>query len=423
MITLLMSVRLNKPLVLFSFCLLETFQSLSQFHEFPYQIPEYDFIRYDSNRFRFYGDSAAYQQFLSSFSTLIREGRGQLSVVHIGGSHLQADIYSDRIRSRFQTFQPGINGGRGFIFPYAVARTNNPPNYRVSYTGRWSACRNTQENRDCLLGLSGMSVSTDDPAASITITFPPGNSLSYDFNRVRIFHLADSLSYDCKVHCLAGVSGTDLTRPGCTTFLLGAYADSLVIRLERTAEFQRHFTLLGLSLETDDPGLVYYTAGVNGAKIASFLKCTLLPDHLAGLSADLVVLSLGTNDAYTRQFDAGRYLQEYDSLIRKVRIAVPGAAILLTVPNDSYLYRWYTNPNTEKVREVIMALGRRHGCGVWDFYGIMGGLNSIAYWQQFGLARRDGIHFTRDGYLLKGDLFFNAFLKSYDDYLEKHQAD
>ena len=418
-----MSGRLNKPLILLSFCLLTAFPSRSQFQEFPYQIPEYDFIRYDSNRFRFYGDSGAYQQFLSSFSTLIREGRGQLSVVHIGGSHLQADIYSDRIRNRFQTFQPGINGGRGFIFPYAVARTNNPTNYRVRYTGRWSACRNTLENRDCLLGLSGMSVSTDDPAASITITFPPGNGVSYDFNRVRIFHVADSFSFDCRVHCSAGVSGTDLTHPGCTTFLLDAYVDSLVVCLERTGEHQRHFTLLGISLETDDPGLVYHTAGVNGAKITSFLRCTLLPDHLACLSADLVILSLGTNDAYTRHFNTEKYRQQYDSLIREVRAAVPGAALLLTVPNDGYLYRRDVNPNTEKVREVIRELGRTYGCGVWDFYGIMGGLNSIVVWQQFGLAKRDRIHFTRNGYLLMGDLFFNAFLKSYDDYLEKQPTD
>ena len=72
---------------------------------------------------------------------------------------------------------------------------------------------------------------------------------------------------------------------------------------------------------------------------------------------------------------------------------------------------------------MIRELGRTYGCGVWDFYGIMGGLNSIVVWQQFGLAKRDRIHFTRNGYLLMGDLFFNAFLKSYDDYLEKQPTD
>jgi hypothetical protein len=403
--------------------LLETFPVRSQSHEFPYDIPEYDFIHYDSNRFQFFGDSSSYQHFIAKFSRLIREGRGQLSVVHIGGSHLQADIYTDRIRSRFQTFQPGINGGRGFIFPYSVARTNNPPNYLVNYTGRWSTCKNTQEKKDCLLGLSGLSVTTTDTAASINISFPAVNKVSYDFNRVRIFYLDDPLSFGCAVNCQAVITGIDTTTQGCITYVLGSYSDSLIIRLQKTDSIQRRFTLMGISLETDDPGLIYHTAGVNGAKIPSFLRCTLLPDHLAGLSADLVVLSLGTNDAYTRHFYVETYRYHYDSLIRIIRSALPGVAILITVPNDSYLYRKYSNPNTEKVRKVIQDLAREHQCGVWDFYGIMGGLNSIIVWQQFGLAKRDRIHFTRNGYILQGDLFFNAFLKSYDDYLDKRTLD
>lgn len=390
----------------------------SQSLEFPYEIPAYDFIHYDSNRIQFPGDSSSYLHFLAKFSRLIGEGLGQLSVVHIGGSHLQADIYSDRIRTRFQTFQPGNNGGRGFIFPYSVARTNNPTNYMVGYTGRWSACKNTQEKKKCPLGLSGISVTTTDSVASISITFPATNTVFYDFNRVRIFYLADSLSFDCNLHCPSGATCIKRTTPGCFTYVLDSYSDSLIISLEKTSNIQQNFTLLGISLETDDPGIIYHTAGVNGAKIPSFLRCSLLPDHLAGLSADLVLLSLGTNDAYTRYFNAESYRQNYDTLIRRIWTALPEAAILLTVPNDSYLYRRYTNPNTEKVREVILELGKRHECGVWDFYGIMGGLNSILVWQRFGLAKRDRIHFTRKGYTLKGDLFFNAFLKSYDDYID-----
>ena len=418
-----MSVRLNNPGIILFFSLISATTVHSQSQEFPYEIPKYDFIHYDSNRFQFEGDSSSYQHFLAKFSRLIREGTGQISVVHIGGSHLQADIYTDRIRSRFQTFQPGNNGGRGFIFPYSVARTNNPPNYMVSYTGRWSACKNTQEKKSCTLGLSGISVTTTDTAASISITFPASNTVPYDFNKVKIFYLADSLSFNGTVHCSATVAFTDTTRPGCITYELDSYSDSLIFSLEKTSNKQQRFTLLGISLETDDPGLIYHTAGVNGAKIPSFLKCSLLSDHLACLSADLVILSLGTNDTYTRHFNAVSYRQNYDTLIRRIRTALPEAAILITVPNDSYLYRRYTNPNTKKVRDMILDLAEEHNCGVWDFYGIMGGLNAIIVWQRFGLAKRDRIHFTRKGYLLKGDLFFNAFLKSYDDFIDKRPLD
>jgi hypothetical protein len=47
----------------------------------------------------------------------------------------------------------------------------------------------------------------------------------------------------------------------------------------------------------------------------------------------------------------------------------------------------------------------------------MGGLESMKVWETNGLAKRDKIHFTNQGYKLLGDLFYNALMKSYLDYL------
>ena len=405
-------------MIFFSICLIISLPSTSQFNGYPYDIPEYDFIHYELNRFQFPGDSSAYMHFLERYNRLIGKGDGQLSVVHIGGSHLQADIYSERIRSRFQTFELGNNGGRGFIFPYSVAGTNNPSNFSVYFTGRWESCRNVEKKKTCILGLSGISVTTYDTASRISIGFPERNTISYDFNRVRIFYLHDSLSYDPSIRTAAGIRNVD-RKQGIATWYLDSHTDSLELYLVKRDSIQESFTLLGISLETEDPGMIYHAIGVNGAKIPSFLRCSLLPDQLKALAPDMVVLSIGTNDAYTRYFNAETYRQNYNTLIRRICTALPETAILLTVPNDSYLYRRYINKNTEKVRDVILELGKELDCGVWDFYSVMGGLNSILVWQQFGLAKRDRIHFTRKGYELKGDLFFNAFLKSYDNYLDR----
>lgn len=393
-----------------------------QSYEYPYEMPEYEFIHYDLNRFIFPGDSLDLMHFMERFSRLIRQGEGQVSVVHIGGSHLQADIYSDRIRGRFQTFEQGNNGGRGFIFPYSVARTNNPSNYSVSYSGRWESCRNVESRKTCPLGLSGISVTTYDTASSITISFPENNLVNYDFNRVRIFYLDDSISFDPSIR----IQGKILSKgksDGYTVWNLESHADSLVLDFSMTDSLQHRFTLFGISLETDDPGVIYHAIGVNGAKLPSYIRCSLLPQHLSELGPDMVVLSIGTNDANTRYFNAETYRQNYDTLIRQIRQALPDAAILLTVPNDSYLYRRYVNRNTEKVKDVIMDLAGEFNCGVWDFYSVMGGLNSIWVWNRFGLAKRDLIHFTREGYELQGDLFFNAFLRSYDNYIDKLNMD
>jgi len=38
------------------------------------------------------------------------------------------------------------------------------------------------------------------------------------------------------------------------------------------------------------------------------------------------------------------------------------------------------------------------------------------------LAARDRIHLTQKGYTLQGDLFFNAFLKAYDEHIEANST-
>jgi len=40
----------------------------------------------------------------------------------------------------------------------------------------------------------------------------------------------------------------------------------------------------------------------------------------------------------------------------------------------------------------------------------MGGAKSMAKWYTAKLAQKDRVHFTKAGYQLMGELFFNAFL-------------
>jgi hypothetical protein len=53
-------------------------------------------------------------------------------------------------------------------------------------------------------------------------------------------------------------------------------------------------------------------------------------------------------------------------------------------------------------------------------FQVMGGLNSIKDWQKNKLAKNDLIHLTYDGYNLIGDLLFEAFMKSFINYIENN---
>ena len=99
--------------------------------------------------------------------------------------------------------------------------------------------------------------------------------------------------------------------------------------------------------------------------------------------------------------------------------ANPNCALLLTVPNDSYYHRRYLNKNIARERTVIKELAAEYGMAVWDLYGIMGELGSSKTWQTNKLMRSDKIHFTHDGYHLKGEMFIDGFLKYMDQMDER----
>ncbi len=386
---------------------------------YPYETSPYYFIHSEINMFNLFNDSTPYQRVFDKFDTLIQSGTGQLRIVHIGGSHIQADIYTHRMRQRFNSFEPGITGPRGFIFPYKIAQTNNPSNYNVHYTGSWTSCKNTQREENCELGLSGYSVTTNDSFASIRIRLNIDSTLHFEYNKLKVFCPNTRSDYQLLVlpgqDCKAQIRNEKL---GFTEYYFDKYFDTLELQVKKTDELQHKFELYGISFESDDPGVIYSAVGVNGAKLESYLRCSLFTNHLQALKPDLVIVSIGTNDGYTRRFNSDAYRDEFTQLISEIKESAPDAAILLTVPNDSYLYRRYINKNTAKMEEIIYHLAAKYSLGVWDFYSIMGGLNSAKDWYDAGLMNGDHVHFNKQGYILNGDLLFAAFIKTWEEFLK-----
>ncbi len=386
--------------------------------DYPLEIDYYQFIQYDKNHIIFPNDSAKFERFFYKMDTIITHGLGKLTIIHIGGSHIQADIYSGHARERLQSFYPGMNGGRGSVFPYKISHTNTPKSYKVKFTGSWNSCRNVELKKHCNKGLSGITVSTKDINASVTIKLMPRDRVNYYFNKIRLFHSMEINSLAPVFDSVNVVRAECNTQLGYTIFYLDDDYTSFTLKFDKTDSLiHNNFELYGISLENDDSGIIYHSIGINGASIPSFLRCNLFDKHIKALNPDLVVISLGTNDAYTRKFRPEFYKSNYQQLIDIVKKAAPETAILCTVANDSYMFRRYPNKNTELAEKVIYEIAEKNNCGVYDFYQIMGGFNSSATWYRENLMVRDRVHFNKQGYLLKGDLFFNALIKAYDRHI------
>lgn len=409
---------LKKIAIVFWLALLMTSVKAQNYGEYPFEISRYNFIQYDSNKLDVLGEDYYFERIYKRIHKLVTTGEGNVQIVQIGGSHIQADQFSGQLRHRFQTFCGDQNAGRGFVFPYRLAHTNTPYGYYFSYEGSWQSCRNVERKKTCDLGMGGIQASTTDSISALTLLLEPNMDISYEFNTIKVFHNVDSSSFDIRIDSNLLLQKTAFPEKGYTEFRFNRMVDSLYFEFVQTDSIQTDFTLYGMLLENNQPGFVVHNLGINGASVPSFLRCNKLEDQLRVLRPDMVILGLGINDAYGKNFDTLYYEKNYDSLVQRIRWAAPNTSIVFCTNNDSYLYKRYANPNGELVRRSMYRLAKKHDAAVWDMYEVMGGFNSISLWQRNALAKRDKIHFTRNGYYLVGDLLFDAIIKSYGDYLQ-----
>lgn len=392
--------------------------SFAQYEEYPFELSHYNIVKYDSNHLKFPDGRANFEIFYDKLYNTISTGKSQINIVQYGGSHIQADIFSGECRTRFQSFEGGLNAGRGFVFPYRLAHTNTPYGYYFRYSGNWSSTRNVENRETCNLGMAGISARTEDTLSSLTLLIEPENDLDYSFNRLKIYHDVNSASYSIRMDSNLVDSQKVFVNEGYTQFYLNKYTDSLYIEFYKADSTQTYFQLYGINLETEEAGIVYHNLGINGAATASFLRCDRMELDLKSIKPDLIIFGIGINDAYGKNFNQQLFENRYDSLVARVKAANPDVAIIFVSNNDSYIRKRYLNRNGIKVQESMYRLAKKHNAAVWDMFEIMGGLNSIVVWEKEYLAKRDKVHFTRTGYILLGDLLFDAVVRDYGDYLE-----
>ena len=383
-------------------------------------IPGYASVQFDKNQILYPGDSLSMERFFDKLDALLLTGEGHVSIMHIGGSHVQAGTFSQQMRDNLLNLAPGLTAGRGLVFPYM--KTNTPCSYLISSTGEWRYCRNAVPF-DTRLGLAGASVTTSDPDASFSIVTrekrPSSITPEFDFNLVKILGYGDNDKIQPVVHCNnKALHGTYNQQEGSYTFQLPEYTDSLYVDFDHV---EGTFTVTGVYLDNGMPGITYHGIGVNGARVDSYLSCEDLERDLKLVKPDLVIFGIGINDAASDNFTKERFKRDYDQLIQIIQKASPGCALLFVTNNDSYKKikknRYQVNPNGAIAEQAFLELGKKHNAAVWDFFDLMGGLHSMAVWENAGLAQKDKVHFTQQGYALIGDLLFNALMDRYMEHL------
>lgn len=383
-------------------------------------IPECSFARFERNRLIYPSDSLPMERFFDKLDSLLFTGQGHVSIMHIGGSHVQAGVFTQQMRDNLLDLAPGLTAGRGLVFPFM--KTNTPASYCISRSGEWEYHRNAVAF-DTRMGLAGASVTTSDTLASFCIVAreksPRDNTPAFDFNRVKILGYGDMEPVVHFNNTL--IHGTFNEEEGAFSFELPEYTDSLYVDFNQASGT---FTVTGVYLENGMPGITYHGIGINGAKVGSFLSCEDLERDLRLVHPDLVIFGIGINDAADDNFTKERFINDYDNLINIMLEVNPDCALLFITNNDSFKKvnrkKYQVNPNGIVAQQAFLELGEKHHGAVWDFFDIMGGLNSMKKWHENGYAQKDKVHFTNSGYSLIGDLLFNALMDRYMEHLKNN---
>ena len=342
--------------------------------------------------------------FFTELGAIIRDST-TVSVVHIGDSHIQADILSGTVRKMLQnTFG---NAGRGFVFPYKIAKSDGAPDVQFSYTGTWQYCHIKRGYSECNLGVAGFAVTPLENAA-FSIDVASKAQTNAAFNKVTLF------DNDGSFLPVEAIGNFSIIKENKHTLI---YFDEQQESLEFKPAYEKDTlpVLQGMVLENSQPGVLYHSMGVNGSTVSQYLRSKHFEEQINDLNASLVIISFGTNDSYTStsKFCVECLKEEYRTLIERIRNKNPNASILLTTPPDHYLNRKYPSKNIAPLRDAMLALALEEDLAVWDLYKSMGGKNTIVEWKKDELARADLVHFTLPGYELQGEMLYNAIMRGY----------
>jgi len=429
-------------------------------------------VTFDKNDIQ---NASALVAFYERLYQLEQTKQGNLNIVHIGDSHIQADLFTARMRNKMQ--DSFGNAGFGFTFPYSVAKTNNSAPIRFTASGDFQSVRNLYADRSKPVGLSGIALETTSSDFSIQLEV---KDPKYNFTSLKIITPQNADLFDVSVSSKKTFIETKVpkrvthkVKPG---EVLGGIADKYNVSLKAlkkanglksylirdgkiltipskqlqprfitktefvpidlsptifSNDFQtekplnkiaivpnqqiNEFALNGLILGNNQSGVTYSGIGVNGAKSSDFNKFPLFFEQLKALQPDLIIISLGTNESFDKQ-TADQYFFQLDQMITSIKFKTPLATILVTTPPPSVLHRKYTNTFIVDYAQKIKTRAHTTGYAVWDLFEVFGGNKNIFKNAAKGLMSRDKVHYSKIGYEKQADLFFEAFLQSYELY-------
>jgi LysM repeat protein len=421
-------------------------------------------------------NSKMLNSFLAKLEQLQKQKSGKVNIVHIGDSHIQADFMTSKTRKKLQAVFG--NGGRGFVFPYNLAKTNGAGEVRFSSDAQWSSYRIVAPVTENQMGLSGIELSTksrnfyielgvkddENKFTTLKIITPKNDSLfqialekkmepmivekqKKVFHKVKKGETAEKIAdkYCVDLEQLKQINNLkfnkiargktiqlpkfELYRTLENTFQFDLKkinkeentrvfkADSLLTKIYIVADSSRtNHTINGLILENNAPGILYHNIGVNGAKLSDYNKYPLIFEQLKALQPDLVIVSLGTNESFSK-IKSENYLIDLEVFIKNIKVQIPAVELLVVTPPPSLFHRKFPNTFVADYTQKLTNIAPESNFAVWDLHTQLGGFYGINKLARSYQINTDRVHYTKMGYEKQGEILADAIIKLFEEYL------
>lgn len=334
-----------------------------------------------------------------------------VTVVHIGDSHLQADmgtaVTRDRLGATFDHLR-----GRGLIIPFKLAGTNQPVDYKITSGGTFLQSRLLKLPWPTKMGFTGIGIQPSGTRFSLDIT------TGEQFDALTVYYSGDTLKVNSVIDANNAVpfAASDVYK-GVKIMLPESY-NSITLNLEAPVGTALH----GINCSYSETGLAYHVIGNNGATFATYSMIGNVGADVSEMfEPDLIILSLGTNEAFNKISDS-EFRRSIDDFVKELRMTNPDVPLLLVTPQECHRKTttgrrrrkrttFTVNNNVKRMRNIILDYARDNSIPVYDWYKVAGGDGSSHKWIADRYINTDHIHLTMAGYRLQGNLFTDALLE------------
>lgn len=376
-------------------------------------IPTYNFLDSSSFDIEHYGQSRQmFAPLVDKFHSMVLYADKKIDILHLGDSHIQADLFTGQTRKDFQSFMPGLEASRGMVTPFLKG---GPSSYRLTFSSGWSSENILSGNDIANKGLWGTTVYTDSDKQTIFVEVNHKNPIKYDFNTFRVYHspLKDGQTIKIDERNI-GYGMICCQQDGYTEFTLSDYVSSIHLTIDN--KNNQNLYIYGFYFGNDNAGIVYNASGCIGVGANHYIhNAGLFVKQLKSLSPAMVIVSLGTNDTYEDKGELS-FESNLTALVSKIREACPNIPVLLVTPPECYWHKKKINPRMTQTIEIIRKVAKDNDCALFDLYKALGGENSAKKLHAKGLMQADLVHLSAKGYELAGNLLYNAL---WQEFMEK----